>query len=208
MQKEVYIYIGKNMKVSKYDVTIGDIANIWSDDKAVKSKVSTLKIYDFEGKNETRIIISALSLVEKIQKNIQNITVNLTGETDILVEYEKEIKKPKWMEYVKVGIICVILFAGAAFSIMAFNQDAAVGEMFETFYAFFMGEKSDGMTCLEFGYAFGLAMGIIVFYNHFGKKKLSKDPTPVEVEMRKYQQDISNTLIEGVKRGEAHIDVD
>lgn len=36
---------------------------------------------------------------------------------------------------------------------------------------------------MEIMYAIGLALGIIIFYNHFGGKRLSSDPTPLEVQM-------------------------
>ena len=60
---------------------------------------------------------------------------------------------------------------------------------------------------LEVGYALGLGVGIIVFYNHFGPKKLSKDPTPIEVEMRKYETDINKALIDGHNRQNGKLDV-
>ena len=35
----------------------------------------------------------------------------------------------------------------------------------------------------------------MVFFNHFSKKKLTKDPTPMEVEMKKYNQDLILTKV-------------
>ena len=43
-----------------------------------------------------------------------------------------------------------------------------------------------GVTEIEICYAIGMPVGIIIFYNHIGKKKITQDPTPIEVEMRKY----------------------
>ena len=54
----------------------------------------------------------------------------------------------------------------------------------------------------------GIAVGILVFYNHFGGKRITKDPTPMEVEMRQYEDDVNKTLIEGCNRKETSIDVD
>ena len=50
-------------------------------------------------------------------------------------------------------------------------------------------------------------MGILVFFNHFGKKRFSADPTPIEVEMRTYENEIQSTLIEAYSRKEKEIDV-
>ena len=34
-----------------------------------------------------------------------------------------------------------------------------------------------------------------MFFNHFSKKKLSHDPTPIEVELKKYNKDLIITKI-------------
>ena len=51
-------------------------------------------------------------------------------------------------------------------------------------------------------------IGILIFYNHIGKKKITDDPTPVQVAMRKYEQDVDMTYIEESSREGKTIDVD
>ena len=60
---------------------------------------------------------------------------------------------------------------------------------------------------LEFMYSIGMIVGILIFFNHFGGKKFSVDPTPMEVEMRLYENDIQTTLIENYSRKGQEIDV-
>lgn len=36
---------------------------------------------------------------------------------------------------------------------------------------------------------------MIFFFNHFGKGKITQDPTPMEVQMRVYEDDVNKTLI-------------
>ena len=59
---------------------------------------------------------------------------------------------------------------------------------------------------LEVSYCIGLALGIVVFFNHVAAKKLNTDPTPLEVEMRLYEDNISKTLIANADRKESKID--
>ena len=59
---------------------------------------------------------------------------------------------------------------------------------------------------MEVSYSIGLAVGILVFYNHFGPKKLSKDPTPIEVEMRNMKTEINQALIDGHNRQDGKLD--
>ena len=60
---------------------------------------------------------------------------------------------------------------------------------------------------MEISYSIGISIGILVFFNHFGKKRFSVDPTPMEVQMRVYENDIQTTLIENAARKEKEIDV-
>ena len=46
-----------------------------------------------------------------------------------------------------------------------------------------------------------------VFFNHFAKLKLNTDPTPLEVEMRLYEDNINKTLIQNDGRKESGVDV-
>ena len=79
---------------------------------------------------------------------------------------------------------------------MAYNNDVGTVEIFENVYEFLgLSDYSDN-NVLEIAYGIGLALGIIVFYNHFGSFKITKDPTPIQVEMDKYQKDIDDTLID------------
>ena len=107
----------------------------------------------------------------------------------------------------KTSQVVLISFMGAAFSIMAFNNDVGVTKMFSQIYELVTGTKSDGFTVLEFTYSIGIAIGILTFFNHFGKRRFSVDPTPIEVEMRLYENDIQTTLIENISRKEQELDV-
>ncbi|MBQ8039324.1 MAG: stage V sporulation protein AA, partial [Lachnospiraceae bacterium] len=69
-----------------------------------------------------------------------------------------------------------------------------------------MGVPSNGHSILEFTYSVGLCVGIIVFFNHIGGKRISKDPTPLEVSMKRYEEDVNQTLIEEADRMNIEVD--
>lgn len=58
-----------------------------------------------------------------------------------------------------------------------------------------MNQEPAGLNTLEVSYSVGLAAGIILFFNHVGGRRLTKDPTPIEVAMRNYEEDVDKTLI-------------
>ena len=57
------------------------------------------------------------------------------------------------------------------------------------------------------GLALGLLLGVLIFFNHFGKRKLTTDPTPIEVQMRLYEDEVDTAIIQNASRKESGIDV-
>lgn len=75
-------------------------------------------------------------------------------------------------------------------------ERASTIEIFEKVYEIFGADNAQQVKLLEITYAVGLALGIIIFYNHFAGVRLSGEPTPIEVEMDKYEKDVDDTLID------------
>lgn len=203
----LYIKGEKNTEVSKLDVTLGDILSLECSNQNVVNRIKALKILKIPEKGQHRFVLSILKIIECIHKEIPSLQVQNEGEIDLIVTYEKPQKQNKLYHWAKVAVIACITFLGAAFSIMSFNNDVTITEMFAQVYEQVMGRPSDGFGILELTYSIGLIIGILVFFNHFGKKRFSVDPTPMEVEMRLYENDIQSTLIEAYSRKEKELDV-
>lgn len=208
MSETVYIKTSLSAKVHKTGVTIADVAKVYCDDKYLSRNIKALKIYTFRNPKDNRIIFSSLKIIEIICEHYPKAQISHIGEPDFVLEYEPFGKKRLIPPWFNAFICCVLLFFGSAFTIMTFNTDVSVAKLFSHIYTDITGKAHDGFTILEVSYAIGIGLGIIIFYNHFGRKKLSKDPTPIELEMRKYESEIETALTEGVSRKEAHIDVD
>lgn len=207
-QETLYIKGDKDVEVTKTDVTLGDILTFECSNKAVVLNVKALKILKVPEQGRHRYVISILKIIECIHTRYPGIEVQNLGETDIIVTYENQKTKGKLFHIIKTAFVSVLTFTGSGFAIMAFNNDASTKKIFEQMYEFATGTKSDGFTMLEIGYSVGIALGILIFFNHFGKKRFTVDPTPLEVQMRTYENDIQLTLIENAARREAELDVD
>jgi stage V sporulation protein AA len=59
----------------------------------------------------------------------------------------------------------------------------------------FTGGSESGAMIGGVAYSLGLFIGIIVFFNHGANKKFTDDPTPLQVQMRQYEQEINQTVI-------------
>ncbi len=92
------------------------------------------------------------------------------GEKDFIIEYIPNPEKPKWINALKT-VAPAWSFFGAAFTIMAFNNDVSVGDVFSKFYRQVMGKESSGVTELEICYSIGLAIGITLFFNHVAVRR-------------------------------------
>ena len=208
MNNTVYVKIKDSNKVNKTLVTIGDIAKIYSPNNCLIHKIKPLKVYTFHNPKDNRIIISSMKIIEIINNHYPDITITHIGSADFLLEYQP-LKYPcKYLDYIKVALCSIIIFFGAAFTIMTFNTDVSMPELFTHIYEDVTGNPHTGITILEISYSIGIALGIIIFYNHFGSKRLFNDPTPVELEMTEYQTEITTSLIDGISGKDKHIDVD
>lgn len=209
----LYLKIDKNTIVTDRHVKLSDIAKMECADPSIVRQLKQKKIYTFQEamnkKKQKNVlqVFSVLKIIELIHEEYPNVDVTNEGESDFIVEYIPDAKKPKWINAVKTVVLCVVIFFGAAFTIMAFNNDISVTELFSKFYQQVMGRESGGVTELEICYSIGLALGITIFFNHVGKKKITPDPTPIQVEMRKYEEDIDKAFIENAERKGHSVDV-
>lgn len=207
----IYIKADRNTKVNKKSVTLGDVLKTECTNPAMLAKIRTMHLLTFhhtDNKKSNRTVVSVLKVIQKIHETYPDVTVENLGEADFIVTYEEQDGKGGIWHILKITAVVLTSFFGAAFSTMAFNNDVGVTKMFGQIYELLTGKESNGFTVLEFTYCIGIVIGIIVFFNHFGKKRISVDPTPMEVEMRLYENDIQTTLVETYARKEKELDVD
>ncbi|MBR5128070.1 MAG: stage V sporulation protein AA [Roseburia sp.] len=209
----LYLKIDRNSLVTQEKVLLSDVAKITCERQDVLRKVKNIVIYNFaatqkDSKRHTAICMSILKVIQLIHEICPGCLVVNEGESDFVIEYQKQQEKNSWLDKIKTIFLCIVIFFGSAFSIMAFNNDVSLVELFAQFYEQVMGRPQQGPGILEVGYSIGLAVGITVFFNHVGSKKITRDPTPLQVEMRKYENDLDMTFIENAGRKEHNIDVD
>lgn len=208
MNEQIYIKFNLSSKVHKKCVTIGDVAKVYCQNNNLQQRVRALKIYTFHNPKNNRIIYSALKVIEIICNNVKNADVVHLGEPDFVLEFEPIGKKNTIPSWISAFLCSVIIFFGAAFAIMTFNNETNMTNLFSHIYEDLTGMPHPGFGLLEIAYSVGIGLGIIIFYNHFGPKRLSNDPTPLEMEMRQYETSIETALVEGARAKEDHIDVD
>lgn len=204
----LYIKADQCIEVKNRAVTLGDLISMECIDPHIIAKLKTLKILNMPDKGKHRYVVSILKIIERVHKEYPNLEIQNMGAEDVIVVYENQTKKNAVWEWTKVVFVCLLCFVGAAFAIMTFNNDSGTSQLFVQIYQMFTGQEHHGFSVLEATYSLGLAVGIILFFNHIGKRKFSVDPTPIEVEMQLYENDIQTTVIaeHGRKGKELNVD--
>ena len=208
-QDTLYIKGDRDVELTKTEVTLGDILSLECSNKTVIPKIKSIKLVKFseQGKKQQRIVVSVLKIIACIHEQYPNLDIQNLGETDIILTYENQNISGNITHLLKTAVVVVLVFCGSAFSIMAFHNDVSITKLFSQIYLALTGVESDGYTILEVSYSIGIIIGILGFFNHFGKKRFTVDPTPLEVQMRLYENDIQTTLVEDASRRKEELDV-
>ena len=200
MSDTLYIQTDMNILIKHPHVYLQDIARLSCSNSKVLNRLRVLPVANLNPDTPGRYTRSVMDLVDLIQKKEPDLDITPLGELSFILTYQPPGKPQMIFEILKVFFISLASFFGAAFSIMTFNTDADVGTLFKQIYQQVTGNVSNGFTILEISYSIGLAAGVLFFFNHFGRKKFSADPTPMQVQMRQYEDNVNTTLLEESSR--------
>jgi len=206
--KTVYLNLSEITEVHEKDVFVKDVAKIYCSDPVIQNKCNAMKIRTIRGNHSHRYVEQALDVIRGLEALDPSIQVNNVGKVEYIIDYQPPRPSRYLWEWTKTIFVCLVCFCGAAFAIMTFNNDVNVQDVFGEIYQMVMGREEEGVTVMELAYTIGLSAGIVLFFNHFAKWKVNTDPTPLEVEMRLYEDNISKTLIQNSGRKEQGIDVE
>lgn len=198
MNAVLYMQIDANIQIKHPHIYLQDIARLSCSDSKILNRLRVMPVINLKPDAPGRYVMSVMDLVDKIQQKEPDLTVTPLGETDFILTYEKPGSQNLIFRWLKIALVCLITFFGAAFSIMTFNADVDVEKLFQQIYFQVTGQNSSGFTPLEIAYSAGLGLGILFFFNHFGHRKITADPTPMQVQMRKYEDDVNTTITENI----------
>lgn len=201
-QVTVFLQFEQCRLVNKRKVVLSDVASVYSTDPVLKQKIGAIELYCFPKEKKEKKTFSVMKVIELVGTVYPDVSVTTLGEPDFIVEYkqEKQKKYTKLLEWGKTLFVCLSVFFGSAFTIVTFNKDASVEEIFPMIYRLTEGAERGGTGELEIAYSIGLPIGIILFFDHFLRKKIDSDPTPLQVQMRQYEKDVNSTIIENASR--------
>ena len=192
LEKTVYIRLRNRVLVRpREEVFLKNIAQVIAQD-ALQEKLEQLMILS---NLRSRSKYHYYRCYASNRRNNQigfNIEVQLLGPSQTIVEV---VFKKKKYSFTLFAIAWLLLFFGSMLTIMNFHEDVSMQVVHQKIYRMITGKSEEKPLYFQIPYSIGLGLGMIIFFNHVFKKRLNEEPSPLEVEMFNYQQDLDRYVI-------------
>ncbi|BCB04597.1 stage V sporulation protein AA [Bacillus sp. KH172YL63] len=206
MEGIVYIRLRHRVQVKERSrVTLGQLAQIIAPEERV-SDLKGIPVHQVTPSDKNIIVVDVMKVIRGIMAGHPDLDIQTIGPAQSIIEVVYEKKKVSLPLFIGVWLL---LFVGAALAIMNFHEDVSMREVHQRLYHFVTGGNDPHPLLFQIPYSFGLGLGMILFFNHVFRKRLNEEPSPLEVEMFNYQQDLDQYVImHENKESQRHLDDD
>jgi stage V sporulation protein AA len=188
----LYVRLRKRVRIRKGStIVLGQVAQLIAESE-YEEKLRRLPLYQPRPGDGDLVLIDMLLIVRKVKEQFPDMQVEHFGEPHTLVELVTDRKKPS---VVRVALVWVLLFIGSGLAIMNFHADVSMMEVHRRIYELVTGRRVEHPLILQIPYSFGLGAGMVIFFNHLFKKKFNEEPSPLEVEMFLYEENVNRYII-------------
>lgn len=189
----LYLRFRRKVEIRMGDqIRLGDIAELITESKYEKL-VSNLLIYESRVEDGNRILIDMMRIMEKLYEAAPELRVVHFGEPHVLLEVSTYRKKKT--SKLLVAAVWLLLFVGSGLTIMNFHADVSMLQVHQRIYELLTGERVAHPLILQIPYSLGIGIGMVLFFNHLFKKKFNEEPSPLDVEMFTYQENLDQYVI-------------
>lgn len=210
--KTVYISLNNSSLVHKKTPKIKDIATVLCTDSSTKMSIEDISLPMSLSSDKSQEVISFLKIIQLITDKFENVEITPIGPQDAIVYYKPLGDVTPFKSKLKSLFLMLLAFFGTGYSIMSYNGDVATSSLLTELYSLFTGnsatENTQGVIYGILAYSVGLCIGMIVLFNHGINKKSEDDPTPLQVQMRIYEQNVNSCITVDSARKKETIDVD
>ncbi len=192
MDKIVYIRLRHRIQARPNQIIrIGDVAQLVADDSIVQL-IEKVAVHHVNMSDKSIVVVDVMQLLKELRKVDPELDIQTFGAAQTIVEimYKKKRFRPMFF-----AAVWLLLFLGAALAIMNFHEDVSMRIVHQKIFKTITGLEDDKPLLLQIPYSIGLGLGMILFFNHVFKKRINEEPSPLEVEMFNYQQDLDQYVI-------------
>ncbi|WP_338776903.1 stage V sporulation protein AA [Metabacillus sp. FJAT-52054] len=186
MAKTVYIRLRHRIQTApETSLVLADLAQVI--DSEEDSSLKKLDVYKVSASDRNMVVVDVMHVIKVIKRTEPDAEIQSIGPTQTVVEIVYEKKKRKLIYLI---LVWMLLFVGAAMAIINFHEDVSMQAVHQKLYFMLTGDRIEKPLLLQIPYSIGLGLGMILFFNHVFKKRINEEPSPLEVEMFKYQMDL------------------
>lgn len=167
-------------------IKLNDLAYIDAPSE-IRKTLEAIPIHQIKRKDGEFIVIESFMLLSILRKVTDSLNFDFTGPGETIIEVKEKESKPSILFML---IIWIILFIGTAMSLINFHYDVSMPEVHSELHFIFTGEQNERPLWIQIPYSFGLAIGMILFLNHWFKRRINEEPSPLEIELFKYERDL------------------
>lgn len=191
MTHTVYIRIKRKLTLKKYrTILLHELADIATTVDPLNDLLN-MPVYTLTKEDNNIVIIDSYVVIKHIRRKFPHLNFELIGFDETIIHLEEKRKKPAIFLIIFVWIL---LFVGTAMTMINFHYDVSMQEVQQKLHFILTGEEETYPLFLQIPYSFGLGIGMILFLNRLFKKKFNEEPSPLEVELYKYQKSIDDYL--------------
>lgn len=189
--ERVYIRMRKKIKMHESDIIELKHIAFLEAERDVKERLEVIPIHTVSKQDGDFIVIEAFILRALLRKAYPACEVEFTGPEETIIEIGAQAYQPS---LILIVMVWIILFIGTAMSIMNFHYDVSMPEVHTKLHYLFTGEKVQQPLWIQIPYSIGLGVGMILFLNHWFKKRINEEPSPLEIELYKYEKEIDSYI--------------
>lgn len=189
----VYVRLRSRIRIQRGRcVKLGDVAHLLTSPEEQEKRLLELELLRPGPEDGNLILIDILQIIPQIRRVLPDVTVELIGSGHTLVEVVVGSGKPSKSLFI---LVWLLLFFGSALTIMNFHADVNMQEVQIRIVEMITGRRDEHPYLFQVAYSLGIGFGMAVFFNHLFKKKWNEEPTPLEVEMFLYQQNVDKYVV-------------
>lgn len=190
-QPIVYIRMKRKMQAEQRQwITLQDVAHI-SSSLPWQAELETIRLYQVTKQDDMYKVLDSIHIIQLLQRNYPHLEFQMTGSPETIV---KVLEPKKKFIYVRLLIAWIILFVGTAMTIINFHYDVSMQEVQQKLHFLLTGNWVAHPLWLQIPYSMGLGLGMILFLNHWFRKKINEEPSPLDIELFTYQRDIDQYI--------------
>ncbi|WP_307728583.1 stage V sporulation protein AA [Alkalicoccobacillus plakortidis] len=164
-----------------------------SGDPTIVRRIQRLAIYQINKKDGSRVTIDVMSVLTSIRSIYPQLDIQIIGSVNTVVY----VRQPqKTLRPLYIALVWILLFVGSALAVMNFHEDVSMRAVHIRLYYLLTGDETLYPLWLQIPYSIGLGIGMVLFFNHFFKKRFNDEPSPLDVEMFNYQQNLDQYVVQ------------